>query len=238
MSTDIVQKRVLLFGGGGVHPHREACPILQGYLETIPGLTVDYVTEDYDAFLADRIAPYDLIVLYHTGGKLTIEQNRGLVEGVAAGKGFVGIHGAADSFHTFPDVSAMVGGRFRAHPFLREYLVSIADYDHPITQGLEGYSVKDWEKWPVYEYTVTDEQYLIDHDTRVRVLATALFRGVPWPVAWAKPWGQGKVFYLALGHNADACRNPFFQSIFTNGAAWATSEEPYQEKATTRFAIS
>ncbi|MHB9024676.1 MAG: ThuA domain-containing protein [Armatimonadota bacterium] len=234
----VIPRRVLLFGGGGVHPHLEACPILQWYLETIPGFAVDYVTEDYDAFLAERLAPYDLIVLYHTGAKLTVEQRRGLNEGIAGGKGFVGLHGATCSFENAPEYLAMIGGLFRGHPFVRDYLVSLADYDHPVTREIKGYDAKDWEKWPVYEYMVNDEQYLLDYDPRARILATALFRGVAWPVAWVKPWGQGKVFYLALGHHAQACEGEFFRAIFTNGAIWAASDEKYEEKPTTRFAIS
>ena len=74
-----------------------------------------------------------------------------------------------------------------------------------------------------------NEQYLTDYDPRVRVLATSLFRGRAWPVAWIKPWGRGKVFYLALGHDADSTRNPFFRHLFTNGCCWAGDGSPYED---------
>jgi type 1 glutamine amidotransferase len=73
----------------------------------------------------------------------------------------------------------------------------------------------------VYEYTVKDEQYLFDYDPRVKVLATALFKGVSVPVAWAKQWGNGKVCYIALGHNVEACRSGFFLKLLANAARWA-----------------
>ncbi len=238
MADALSTKRVLIFGGGGVHPHREACPLLQEYLTALPGVETEIVTEDYDALRAERLAEVDAVVMYHTGHTLTVEQRRGLLERVAEGMGFVGVHGAVCSFENAPEYLAMLGGNFRAHPFVRDYRVSLTDYTHPITQALSGFSVKDWEKWPVYEYTVTDEQYLIDYDARVRVLATALFRGVSWPVAWVKPWSKGKVFYLALGHDANACRDAFFQAIFINGAAWVLSDEPYEALPSNRFAIS
>ncbi|MDD5706492.1 MAG: ThuA domain-containing protein [Kiritimatiellae bacterium] len=231
-------RRVLLFGGGGCHDFKVCCPVLKGYLEGEPGLSVDYAAEDYDVFTAERIAPYDLIVMYHTGGQLSVPQRRGLVEAVAAGKSFVGVHAAADSFSEAPDYRAMVGGYFRAHPFMRDYIVSLTNEKHPVTAGIAGYSVEHWEKWPVFEYRVHDEQYLLDYDNRVELLAVTTFRGRLWPVSWVKPWGKGKVFYLALGHDVEACRNPFFRQMFMGGVRWAVAPAPYAAPATTRFAIS
>ncbi len=218
--------KILLFGGGGCHDYKSICPLLAQYLGEIAGISVDYVAEDYDIFRADRISAYDMAVIYHTGGELPPAPKRGLVEWVASGKGFVGVHSAADSFKNAPKYLAMLGGVFRAHPFKREYIVSLADNEHPISRDIEGYSVENWEKWPVYEYKVRDEQYLLDYDRRVRVLATALFKGVSRPVAWVKPWGKGKVFYLALGHDVEACRNTLFRKLFINGSQWALSTEP------------
>jgi uncharacterized protein len=41
------------------------------------------------------------------------------------------------------------------------------------------------------------------------------------PVAWTKPWGQGRVFYLALGHDAPACRQEIFGELLRRGVVWA-----------------
>ena len=132
----------------------------------------------------------------------------------------------------------MVGGYFRAHPFIRNYIVSLTDNTHPVCKYAKGFTVKDWEKWPVYEYPVTDEQYLLDHDNRVLMLATTVFRNKLWPVSWVKPWGTGKVFYLALGHNVEACQNPFFKDMFTGGVEWAVDPTPDKVEPDSRFAIS
>jgi uncharacterized protein len=236
---NISGKRVLLFGGGGVHDFKAICPVLKEYLEAINGITVDYVVEDYSVFHAERIKDYDLAVVYHTGGELKPEPARGLVEWVSSGKGFVGIHSAADSFKNSPEYISMLGGVFKGHPPYREYIVGLTDIKHPVTADIEGYKVKDWEKWPVLEFKVSDEQYLLDYDPRVHILAVATYsgiwpydlsHGVQWPVAWVKRWGKGRVFYLALGHNYDACKNPFFKKIFINGSSWALTQEPEEVK--------
>ena len=229
---------MLLFGGGGVHDWRKVCPILRRYLAGVGGFSVDYVKEDYDVFLAERIANYDVAVLYHTGGELSSARKTGLLEWLADGKGLVGVHGAADSFTGSPEYVAMIGGILRAHPFLREYVVSLGDTKHAASKGIEGRVVKDWEKWPVYEYPVVDEQYLIDYDPRVQVLASSIFRGKAWPVAWVKGWGKGKVFYLALGHDPQACRNPFFRQLLIGGAEWAADGKPYVGLPTDAFNIA
>jgi type 1 glutamine amidotransferase len=229
-------KKILVYGGGGCHDYRSICPVLADYIKE-RGLAVEYVDDAPEVFLPERLAPFDVIVVYHTGGKLPIEAKRGLVEGVAAGKGFIGIHAAADSFHDSPEYLAMVGGVFCGHPFLRDYTVSLVDHEHPVTCDLEGYSVKDWEKWPVYEYKVRDEQYLLDYDSRVHVLATAVFKGITWPVAWTRIWGKGRVFYLGLGHNLESCRNAFFKSMFCNAITWVADPQLEPLSKDPKFAI-
>ena len=231
-------KNVLLFGGGGCHDFKKCCPVLKKYLSQIPGFKVDYVAEDFDVFTARRIKNYDVAIVYNTGGQLTITQKRGLVEWVASGKGFGGVHAAADSFSKSPEYRSMLGGFFRGHPFVREYIVSLADNKHPATKHITGYAAEHWEKWPVYEHKVTDEQYLLDYDNRVKVLATTVFRNRLWPVAWVKTWGEGKVFYLGLGHNVEACENLFFKDFFIGGAEWASDPAPDDEIKDSQFSIA
>ena len=41
------------------------------------------------------------------------------------------------------------------------------------------------------------------------------------PVARTKPWGEGRVFFLALGHDEAACEHEMFKTLLTRGAHWA-----------------
>jgi type 1 glutamine amidotransferase len=68
---------------------------------------------------------------------------------------------------------------------------------------------------------ITDEQYILDYDPRVNVLANALYKGKTMPVMWTKPWGKGRVFYLALGHDPKACEQDMFKKLLIRGAQWA-----------------
>ena len=59
-----------------------------------------------------------------------------------------------------------------------------------------------------------------------------------YPIAWCKPYGKGRVFYTAWGHNMDTWGNPGFQNLVARGITWAcqrdTSKLP-AFKDTTRF---
>ena len=198
----------LVFAGGAIHDWKGCSKEIVGALSQRDEFEITTIEEDLDALVAPNLDAYDLIVFYYTVGEISDAQKNGLLNHIASGKGYVGVHSAADSFRGCPEYRAMVGGHFITHPRYREYQVSIVDSEHPITEGLD-------------EFTVTDEQYITDYYPRVHVLASALWKGDAMPVAWTKSWGDGRVFYLALGHDAKACQHEMFPILLQRGALWA-----------------
>ena len=198
----------LVFAGGAIHDWKGCSKEIVGALSQRDEFEITTIEEDLDALVAPNLDAYDLIVFYYTVGEISDAQKNGLLNHIASGKGYVGVHSAADSFRGCPEYRAMVGGHFITHPRYREYQVSIVDSEHAITEGLD-------------EFTVTDEQYITDYDPRVHVLASALWKGDAMPVAWTKSWGDGRVFYLALGHDAKACKHEMFPILLQRGALWA-----------------
>ena len=203
--------KTLLFTGGEIHDWKGCGDEIEDVLTSAGDFDVTRVNDDLSVFAGD-LSSYDLVAFYNTVGTLTDAQKNGLLNFVASGKGFAGAHPAADSFRECPEYRAMVGGHFATHPHYRQYQVSIVDGEHPITEGL-------------VEFMVEDEQYVVTYDTRVQVLASALWKGGAVPVAWIKPWGEGRVFYLALGHDPSACKHEMFRLLFERGARWAGSGE-------------
>ena len=198
----------LVFAGGAVHDWEGCSEAIIAELSQRDEFEITKVEEDLDALVAPNLDPYDLVVFYYTIGEISDAQKNGLLNHIASGKGYVGVHSAADSFRECPEYRAMVGGYFVTHPHYRDYQVSIVDPEHPITEGLD-------------ETVVTDEQYILDYDPRNHVLASALWQGDAMPVAWTKSWGDGRVFYLALGHDAKACEHDIFGTLLQRGALWA-----------------
>lgn len=203
--------KTLLFTGGEIHDFRGCGKEIEKILRADVAFDVVKVEEDLSVF--ERLDPYKLVVFYYTVGEISDSQRDGLSNFVRAGNGFVGIHSAADSFRDDPAFKQFIGGFFVTHPHFRSYQVSVVDPENPITKDLD-------------EFIVEDEQYILDYDPRVNVLCTALYKGKAMPVAWTKPWGRGRIFYLALGHNPDACRHEMFELLLTRGAKWAGSKEP------------
>lgn len=203
---------MLLLTGGPVHDALNIGNVVQAAMEKTGLFEITRVHEDLDALLAERIAPFDLVMFYWTLGEITEAQKRGLMNHVAGGKGFVTFHSGADSFRGDPDYRAFVGGFFVTHPAYRTYQVSITEQDSPITRGID-------------EFMITDEQYVLDFNPQVNVLANSLYRGRLMPVMWTRDWGKGRVFYSALGHDPRACEQEMFQKLLIRGALWAAGRE-------------
>lgn len=202
--------RTLVFSGGEIHDGKGVGDEIERILRADERYDVTRVHEDLTVFEGAGLDPYELVVFFYTIGEISPAQREGLLSWVARGGTFVPVHSGADSFRESPEYRAMVGGWFVTHPAYRQYQVSICDPSHPATEGIE-------------EFFVTDEMYVTDFDPRVEVLASSLWKGGTVPVIWTKTWGEGRVYYLALGHDPAACQQEIFATLLTRGAAWAVT---------------
>lgn len=177
------------------------------------------IAETLDVYAdRDALAEADLIVQCWTGGRLTEDQESGLVARVAAGAGFAGWHGGmVATFYEASRYQYMVGGRFLCHPGnMVGYRVTIAG-EHPITAG-------------VADFDVHTEQYYCHVDPGLDVLATTTCEGlhgapetagVTMPVVWTRTFGEGRVFVNTLGHSPDDLRVPETRTLTERGLLWA-----------------
>ncbi|MBL8888827.1 MAG: ThuA domain-containing protein [Planctomycetaceae bacterium] len=204
--------KTLLLTGGPIHNAKDIGDIVQKMLEESGRFEVTRVHEDLDALLPERIAPYKLVVFFWTLGDLTDQQRKGLLDHIAAGNGFTTFHSGADSFRTDEKYREMVGGYFVTHPAYRTYQVSVTNVESPITKG-------------IVEFMITDEQYILNYDPNVNVLANSLHEGKLMPVVWTKPYGEGRVFYSALGHDTKAAEQEMFKTLLLRGALWSVGQE-------------
>ena len=217
----MVELRVIVIGETTFpfHNFDEIAPLFENVLAGHVDLTL---TTDRDA-LAD-LSEYDVLVDYLTDSTLTEEQLDGLLSFVRDGRGYVGVHCASDLTSVAPDdpeelldsrekpipeLRKLLGGHFITHPEQAEFAVRIADEDHPLTSGVE-------------DFTVFDEPYQVEYDEDIHVLARMEHPDLnEYPVAWTKPYGGGRVCYLSLGHAEDAFENDAFRTLLRNGIEWA-----------------
>ena len=137
-----------------------------------------------------------------TMSTIEADQSEGLRAAVMSGVGIAVHHGGmGDSYRNDTEYQFMVGGQFICHPGgIIDYTVNIKDNGDVITKGLG-------------DFSLTSEQYFMHVDPSNEVLATTTMnqrKEAPWvsgtvmPVVWKRMYGEGKVFYSALGHvNAD-----------------------------------
>lgn len=211
-------KQALIVWGGWAGHEPQACAELWAGELRAAGLAVR-LADSLEVFAdAGALPAFDLIVPNWTMGTLTAAQEQGLLAAVAAGAGLAGWHGGlGDAFRASPTYQWMVGGQWVAHPGnLIDYQVNIRRPDDPLMAGLA-------------DFWMHSEQYYMHVDPSNEVLASTTFDGAhaPWvagcvmPVVWKRRWGQGRVFYSALGHTARDFDVPEAREIQRRGLLWA-----------------
>jgi hypothetical protein len=187
------------------------------------------VSDTLDAYIThDLKNEFDLIIQAWTMGTIQPEQEKALLEAVKSGVGLAGWHGGlGDSFRNNTEYQFMVGGQWVAHPGgVIDYRVNITDHKDPVTKGLT-------------DFDMHSEQYYVQVDPNVKVLATTTFndKSASWiggnvvPVVWKKAYGSGRIFYSSLGHVAKDFSVPQVLEIQKRGIRWAcmSKYEPVEE---------
>ncbi|MGB8352876.1 MAG: ThuA domain-containing protein [Chthoniobacteraceae bacterium] len=211
------KKALMVWGGWEGHEPEKCVNVFAPFLRE-QGFEVE-ISNTLDSYLdADKMKSLSLVVPMWTMGTITNEQQNGLLEAVKSGVGIGGWHGGmGDSFRNNTEYQFMVGGQWVAHPGnIIDYTVNITNHDDPITAGLK-------------DFTMHSEQYYLHTDPSNEVLATTTFSGIaaPWikgavmPVVWKRVWGEGRVFYCALGHVAADFDVPEAKEIVQRGLLWA-----------------
>jgi len=208
-------KRILFVSGGwdGHKPHE----IVSLFSTELTARGCDCVIQTTLDVFADveRLKTFDAIFPCWTMDTLTKEQSEGLLAAVRSGVGLAGIHGGmGDAFRGNLDYEWMTGGHFVGHPHVGDYTVNITSLTSPIVAGLPG----------TFEYR--SEQYYMMTDPVIDVLANATYvhegRACTMPVAWVKMWGEGRVFYSALGHEPEEFTLfPTAMELTVRGVLWA-----------------
>ena len=165
-------------------------------------------------------------VLFYTTGELDMDdqQKKDLLSFVHDdGKGFVGVHSAIDTFYKWPEYGEMTGGYFNEHPWgTFDAPVIVEQPDFPAMKGFpsafvihdEIYQAKDWSRDKVDVLARLDASKLDLSNPRVHRTDK------DFAVAWAKTYGNGKVFYSTLGHTDEAWDRKDVQTMYLEAVKW------------------
>lgn len=210
-----MKKVLYVYGGPAFHPTEEGGKLLKALLEEDGRFELE-MTNDLDVFKDLSNKGYSTVVVYTTGfyNDLTPEREKGLLDFVRNGGGFVGIHSATDSFRGSRAYIDMIGGEFLMHPPQHEFKVFIADRSHYLTIRMP-------------DFKVYDEMYhLQNYDpTKVNLIAYTIWQGKQIPLAYTREYGKGRIVYLANGHSLEVLSHPEFQKLMIRSIAWTSGEE-------------
>ncbi len=155
-----------------------------------------------------------LVIFANTTGEIAVESRAALLDWIARGGSFIGVHSAADTWHDSPEYIDMLGGEFESHPD-QTFVTIFAEPGHPATNALPS------------PYTVFEEIYLFKNFSADRVSMLLSIRAHPedgvagfFPMGWYREHGRGRVLYTALGHRIDIWTSDWFQQHLTGAISW------------------
>ena len=206
-------------------------------------------SKDGSLFSPDYLAQFDVIMFYTTGDLLSVGNDgqpamtaagkQALLDAIAGGKGFVGVHSASDTYHTLETGGGnptdrhnryknhgdaadpyikMLGGEFINH---NQQQVAKARVVDPLFPGCapigEAFDLR--EEWYSLKEFAPDLHVLLVMETKA--MEGPDYQRPPYPLAWARSYGQGRVWFNGMGHREDVWDNPKFQGMLIGGIEWA-----------------
>jgi type 1 glutamine amidotransferase len=182
------------------------------------------VTQDPAEVSREKLAGYRAVVFF-TAINPPVDREA-LVEWVRNGGAFTGIHSTANTFQGYAPFGEMLGAFFESRPWrtreqpLLRVRVKVEDRRHPATRHLgESFEITDdiylFKKWDRSKAHV-----LLSLDPKSLDLTKVRQPEWDYPVAWTKAYGEGRVFYTALGDDEAVWRDPRYRAHLVNGIRW------------------
>ena len=202
-------------------------------------------SKDGSLFTPKYLDQFDAFFFYTTGDlttegtdknpPMTAEGKQAFIDAVKHGKGFIGTHSGADTFHTQPDPAdkstryqtngdksdpyvLMLGGEFIKHGPQQVAKMRVVDSKFPGLENVEASFAFQEEWYSLKEFQPNLHVLLVQETEGMK--GEEYQRG-PYPATWARTYGKGRVFYTSMGHREDVWMNEVFQKILLGGINWA-----------------
>ncbi|MBN2293506.1 MAG: ThuA domain-containing protein [Pirellulales bacterium] len=160
---------------------------------------------------------------------MTTRGKQRLLDAVAGGVGFVGIHSATDTFHSegprgenqekVDPYIAMIGGEFISHG---PQQVATMRVTSPYFPGIKNQGAPESfelnEEWYSLKNFAKDIHVILVQETEG--MKGDCYQRPPFPATWARMHGKGRVLYTSLGHRHDVWTNEEVQTGLVGGFSW------------------
>ena len=214
--------RILLTTGG--HEF-EKKPFFEMF-DKMPDITFHHIQlpDSIDLLKPGLEEKFDVIVMYDMmSSSISSLQKQAFIALLKKGIGVVSLHHNLGAYREWDEFMNIIGGKYIFEPEIIDgkkydassfthdvdFIIKVADKNHPITQGLSDFEIHD----ETYKdlYVAPNVQVLLTTDTPL---------GDP-EIAWVTQYGKSPVFYLQLGHDSKAWKNPGFRKLLQNAIRWA-----------------
>jgi len=234
MPTEIARPAILVFSKTNGFRHEEAIPVANAMFEDFAkdnGWGY-FQTENGATFSPEILARFDAVVFNNVSGDVfTPVQREALKDFIAAGGGFLGVHGSGGDFEYDWKwyVNDLIGAQFSGHPMspqFQEATVRVEDRTHPSTEHLAETWVRT-DEWYSFQKSARRDGYHIlatldetTYDPGSFINGTSLAMGDDHPIAWWHCSGNGRVLYSAMGHKPDAYLEPEYRQMLLGATNW------------------
>jgi type 1 glutamine amidotransferase len=165
-----------------------------------------------------------IFFLGHRDVPLNAQQKADLLSFVRDdGKGFVAAHTATTAFADWPEFGELIGARYDGHPWNTVYgSVINEDPSFPATKHFPPVLAFTDEFYQAQEYSRDKIRVLLRLDVAKLPPNPELHRtDGDFPLAWAKMYGKGRVFYSSLGHASSTWDNPDVYHMYFEALKWS-----------------
>lgn len=214
--------------GQFIHTCVQPCAQAVKQLAEEKGLSA-VISDDPSQMAPDNLKQYKTVVLASTNNEIvdTDAQREALFGFVEKGGGLLAIHSALASERQSARFRDLVGATFVTHPPNQTFNIAIVDRKHPTVRS---FTTNVWSGWK-------DEVYVCKMATNIHPIMTVdltkLNKTEPLikkgftvvPIAYTVPFGKGRVYVVALGHNDADYAKKEWRQLLQDSLLWTIGKE-------------
>ena len=227
------------------HPSAPHCALAVAELGKKTGAFEATISADPAVFSPAGLGGFDALVLanvylesklFKTTSDLKEQQKpafearqKALVDFVKGGKGIVGVHNATCTALGWPELNALIGATHHGHAWYAHQSVPLKldDPEHPLNAAFAGAGLTVHDDIYAFTAPYSRESLHVLLSVDVAKAPASLTAERPdgdYPVSWVKPYGAGRVFYTALGHEPATFQHAPFLRHLLDGIQFALGD--------------